>query len=154
VPTDAPARLHCAIRVHHRGEGNHDFDLDIDLEVPPGITILFGPSGSGKSTTLQAIAGLCRPAAGRIALGDEVWFDAERGIDRPIHRRGVAYVFQSLALFPHMTGAGNVACIIELELQKQQPALARAIGGRALNGSVCLEIPVRKDFETRPRVAA
>jgi hypothetical protein len=54
----------------------------------------------------------------------------------------------------HNPGAGNVACIIELELQKQQPALARAIGGRALNNSVCVEIPVRKDFETRPRVAA
>jgi hypothetical protein len=54
----------------------------------------------------------------------------------------------------HNPGAGNVACIIELELQKQQPALARAIGGRALNGSVCVEIPVRKDFESRPRVAA
>jgi hypothetical protein len=54
----------------------------------------------------------------------------------------------------HNPGAGNVACIIELELQKQQPALARAIGGRALNGAVCVEIPVRKDFETRPRVAA
>lgn len=54
----------------------------------------------------------------------------------------------------HNPGAGNVACIIELELQKQQPALARALGGRALNGSVCVEIPVRKDFEARPRVAA
>jgi hypothetical protein len=54
----------------------------------------------------------------------------------------------------HNPGAGNVACIIELELEKQQPALARAIGGRALNGSVCVEIPVRKDFEARPRVAA
>ena len=54
----------------------------------------------------------------------------------------------------HNPGAGNVACIIELELQKQQPALARAIGGRALNGSVCIEIPVRKDFETRPRPGA
>jgi hypothetical protein len=54
----------------------------------------------------------------------------------------------------HNPGAGNVACIIELELEKQQPALARAIGGRALNGSVCVEIPVRKDFAARPRVAA
>ena len=54
----------------------------------------------------------------------------------------------------HNPGAGNVACIIELELQKQQPARARALGGRALNGSVCVEIPVRKDFEMRPRVAA
>ena len=54
----------------------------------------------------------------------------------------------------HNPGAGNVACIIELESQKQQPALARALGGRTLNGSVCLEIPVRKDFEARPRIAA
>jgi hypothetical protein len=54
----------------------------------------------------------------------------------------------------HNPGAGNVACIIELELQKQQPALARALGGRALSNSVCVEIPVRKDFEARPRIAA
>lgn len=54
----------------------------------------------------------------------------------------------------HNPGAGNVACIIELELQKQQPALARALGGRTLNNSVCVEIPVRKDFESRPRIAA
>ncbi len=53
----------------------------------------------------------------------------------------------------HNPGARNVACIIELELQKQQPALARAIGGRALNGSVCVEIPVRKDFEARSAAA-
>ncbi len=126
MPTDPRPSLHCAIRVHHRGEGNHGFDLDIDLEVPPGITILFGPSGSGKSTTLQAIAGLCRPAAGRIALGDEVWFDSGRGLDRPIHWRGVAYVFQSLALFPHMTGAGNVAYGIDHRLPRAE-RLQRAI---------------------------
>jgi hypothetical protein len=54
----------------------------------------------------------------------------------------------------HSPGAAKVACIIELKLHKQQSALARAIGGRALNGSVCVEIPVRKDFEARPKVAA
>ena len=54
----------------------------------------------------------------------------------------------------HNPGAANVACTIELQLQKQQPALARAIGGRALNGSVCVEIPVTKDFEARSRGAA
>jgi molybdate transport system ATP-binding protein len=85
------------------------FTLDIDLGVAPGVTILFGPSGAGKSTVLQAIAGLVRPEAGRICLGPEVWSDAARGIAMPVHRRQVAYVFQSLALFPHMTAAGNVA---------------------------------------------
>jgi hypothetical protein len=54
----------------------------------------------------------------------------------------------------HNPGAGNVACIIELEAQKHEPALARALGGRALKGAVCIEIPVRKDFEARPRAAA
>jgi hypothetical protein len=53
----------------------------------------------------------------------------------------------------HNPGAGNVACIIELELQKQQPALARAIGGHAANGAVCVEIPVGKDFEARSKGA-
>ncbi|MEO6418173.1 MAG: ATP-binding cassette domain-containing protein [Polyangiaceae bacterium] len=84
------------------------FTLDVDLEVPPGITILFGPSGSGKSTTLALIAGLERPAKGRVALGDDAWFDDEKKIDRPVHARGVAFVFQSLALFPHMTALANV----------------------------------------------
>jgi hypothetical protein len=47
----------------------------------------------------------------------------------------------------HNRGASRVACLIELESAKQQPALARALGGRAINGSVCLEIPVHRDFE-------
>ena len=70
------------------------------------MTILFGPSGSGKSTTLAAIAGFERPARGRIALGDAVWFD--EGVDVPVEQRQVAMVFQSLALFPHMSALNNV----------------------------------------------
>jgi molybdate transport system ATP-binding protein len=85
------------------------FALDVAFDVPPGVTVLFGPSGSGKSTTLAAIAGLVRPTSGRVALGDEVWFDSKAKIDVAVHRRHVAFVFQSLALFPHMTGAQNVA---------------------------------------------
>jgi molybdate transport system ATP-binding protein len=85
-----------------------DFALEVRFEAPPGITILFGPSGAGKSTTLAAIAGLLRPDQGRISLGDAAWFDSERGVFLPIHERGVAYVFQSLALFPHMTALTNV----------------------------------------------
>jgi hypothetical protein len=49
----------------------------------------------------------------------------------------------------HNRGASRVACLIELESPKQQPALARALGGRAINGSVCLEVPVGRDFESR-----
>jgi molybdate transport system ATP-binding protein len=95
------------------------FKLDVDFTAPPGVTVLFGPSGSGKSTTLAAIAGLARPAAGRIALGDAAWFDATEGIDVAVHRRRVAYVFQSLALFPHLTAAQNVAYGMPRELDRQ-----------------------------------
>jgi molybdate transport system ATP-binding protein len=73
------------------------------------VTVLFGPSGAGKSRTLGCIAGIVRPDRGRIALGDDVWFDDAKKIDRPIHERRAAYVFQSLALFPHMTAESNVS---------------------------------------------
>ena len=87
------------------------FVLDVELACPPGITCIMGPSGSGKSTVLAVLAGLAVPDAGRVALGGEIWF--ERGgavpIDVPIQRRQLAYVFQSLALFPHMSARANVA---------------------------------------------
>lgn len=54
----------------------------------------------------------------------------------------------------HNRGTSSVACTIELEAQKQQPALARALGGRALNGAVCLEIPVGRDFQSGNRAVA
>jgi len=103
VPGDVTLRVRTQVRL------SPAFELDVDLEAPAGVTVLFGPSGSGKSTTLAAISGLLRPARGRVALGEEVWFDAGARIDVAVHRRRVAYVFQSLALFPHMTGRENVA---------------------------------------------
>lgn len=99
--------LDLSIRVRPAAEGQ--FELDVRFTVPPGVTVLFGPSGSGKSTTLAAIAGIVTPDAGHITCGGEVWFDRARKVTRPIHQRGVALVFQSLALFPHMTAAHNVA---------------------------------------------
>lgn len=84
------------------------FSLDAQLEVPPGVTVLYGASGAGKSTALSVIAGLVRPQAGHVALGGEVWFDSTSGTQVPVHRRGVALVFQSLALFPHLSAGANV----------------------------------------------
>ena len=101
------------------------FTLDVAFTVPPGVTVLFGPSGSGKSRTLGSIAGIVRPDRGRIALGDDVWFDHERALERPIHERRAAYVFQSLALFPHMTAEANVAFGMARGLSKAD-ARARA----------------------------
>ena len=102
-----PAAL--SVRVEKRlATGARSFQLGAELEVPPGITILFGPSGAGKSTLLGAIAGLQRPDRGRIVLGDAVLFDAADGTDVPVPQRRVGYVFQELALFPHLTAAENV----------------------------------------------
>nr|WP_246372014.1 ABC transporter ATP-binding protein [Gordonia humi] len=70
---------------------------------------VLGPSGCGKSTLLRCLAGLEHPDAGRVAFGDRVVFDAETGVDVGVRRRGLGMVFQDLALWPHLTVAGNVA---------------------------------------------
>jgi len=72
------------------------------------LLALVGPSGSGKTTTLRAIAGLYRPMGGRIVVGAQTWLDSERDIYVPANRRSVGLVFQSYALFPHMTALGNI----------------------------------------------
>jgi len=85
------------------------FVLDVALEIPSGITIVFGPSGAGKSTLLDCIAGLLKPDSGRIEINGEMLLDVQQRIDVPPAKRKIAYVFQSLALFPHMTVEQNVA---------------------------------------------
>lgn len=84
------------------------FQLKIGETFGAGFTVLFGPSGAGKSTLLDCIAGLVKPNSGRIALGSEIFLDTEKGIDLPPQKRGIGYVFQSLALFPHLTVEENV----------------------------------------------
>lgn len=84
------------------------FRVAADLEVGAETLVLVGPSGAGKSTVLRAVAGLERPREGRIAVGAEVWFDAERRVNLPPERRSVGLVFQHHALFPHMSVLGNV----------------------------------------------
>jgi len=82
------------------------------LQLPaqgPGVTVLFGPSGCGKTTILRALAGLERPEGGHICFGEEVWFDAARGISRSPQERDVGFLFQQYALFPHLTVVDNVA---------------------------------------------
>jgi molybdate transport system ATP-binding protein len=84
------------------------FQLDVDFVVPAGVTILFGPSGAGKSSVLRCIAGIVTPDAGSILVGQTALFDSASGVNLPIRKRGVGYVFQDLALFPHLTALGNV----------------------------------------------
>jgi molybdate transport system ATP-binding protein len=85
-----------------------DFDLELALEVGRETVALVGPSGAGKTSVLRAIAGLARPARGRIVCGDEVWFDAERRLDRRPEERSVGFVFQEYALFPHLSVERNI----------------------------------------------
>jgi molybdate transport system ATP-binding protein len=84
--------------------------LAVEFHCVPGeLLALLGPSGAGKSTALRCVAGLARPAEGSVACGGEVWLDTEAGTDLPARRRRVGMVFQSYALFPHMTASENVA---------------------------------------------
>jgi molybdate transport system ATP-binding protein len=85
-----------------------DFTLDVDWTADGGVAALFGPSGAGKTLTLQCMAGLLRPDAGRIVVDGRVLFDAAAGTDVPPQARRVGYVFQGYALFPHLTVADNV----------------------------------------------
>ena len=85
------------------------FALDVAFDAPAGVTILFGASGSGKSTVLRSVAGLLRPDAGAITVGDRVLFDRTTGRDVPTRERRIGYVFQDLALFPHLSVEANLA---------------------------------------------
>ncbi len=82
------------------------FELNLSFSIPPGIAILFGPSGAGKTTLLDCIAGLSTPDSGRIAVGRQVFFDD--GLNIPVRKRKIGYVFQDLALFPHLSVEKNV----------------------------------------------
>jgi molybdate transport system ATP-binding protein len=100
------------------------FALEAEFTAPAGVSVIFGPSGAGKTTILECIAGLTAPDSGRIALGsepdasaasgvteaaDETLFDSDHKIDLTPQQRRVGYVFQHLALFPHMTAGENIA---------------------------------------------
>jgi molybdate transport system ATP-binding protein len=83
--------------------------LDAGFACGPGELIaLVGPSGAGKTTILRSIAGLYRPAVAHIQCAGESWTDTDAKIWLPPHRRRVGVVFQSYALFPHLTALANV----------------------------------------------
>ena len=83
---------------------------DLDLEIEEGeFLVLLGPSGCGKTTTLRCLAGLEKPGQGRIIFGDTAVFDAERKVNLSPDKRNIGMVFQSYALWPHMTVRKNIA---------------------------------------------
>jgi len=85
------------------------FSLDVDVSAAPGITMIFGASGSGKTTLLRCLTGLVRPDRGVITIGPEVLFDSTQSRSVPVQKRRIGYVFQQLALFPHLSSAENIA---------------------------------------------
>ncbi|HEU0061647.1 MAG TPA: ATP-binding cassette domain-containing protein, partial [Hyphomicrobiaceae bacterium] len=93
----------------------------VSFEVGRGEHVtLLGPSGCGKTTTLRAIAGLEQPSAGTISIDGQVMYDAVARRNVPTEQRGVSMVFQSYAVWPHMTVLGNVA--YGLKVRKQSGA--------------------------------
>lgn len=98
------------VRVRRRFSGKTGtFELDVDFVTAQGITILFGPSGAGKTALLDCISGLSLPDEGRVVNGGRVLFDSEKRINVPARERKIGYVFQDLALFPHLSAEANVA---------------------------------------------
>jgi len=89
------------------------FNLDIKLETKEGWLGLLGTSGAGKSVTLKMIAGIITPDRGSIVLNDRILFDSEKKINLPPQERRVGYLFQSYALFPHMTVEENISFVIK-----------------------------------------
>jgi molybdate transport system ATP-binding protein len=107
------------------------FEIDIAIDrgvariaasftAPERLVALFGPSGAGKTSILDAVAGLLKPAHGRIAVGDAVLFDSERRIDLLPEQRACGYVFQDGRLFPHKTVRDNLLYGWRLALEAQR----------------------------------
>jgi molybdate transport system ATP-binding protein len=104
--SSSEATLSIKIRKHYSSHSG--FKLETEFTAAPGVTVIVGHSGAGKTTLLRCVAGLCDPEDGRIAIGDRVLFDFKERIRIEPAKRRVGYVFQDLALFPHLTVRENV----------------------------------------------
>lgn len=93
----------------HYGLQRGDFALDVEADLSMrGITGIFGPSGAGKTSLLRCIAGLEKPAVGKLVVDGDTWQDSDAGLDRATHQREIGYVFQEPRLFPHLDIRDNL----------------------------------------------
>lgn len=96
-----------------------DFNLNIKFQ-DSGTIGLLGSSGSGKSMTLKSIAGILEPDSGIIMINNKIVFDSEKGINLPPQERGIGFVFQNYALFPHMTVEKNIGFSLKKKFSKAE----------------------------------
>jgi molybdate transport system ATP-binding protein len=156
--------LTARVQLERSRAGPTPFLLDVSIQVPAGITILFGPSGAGKSTLLDCIAGLARPNAGRIVVGELALFDSQAGMNLSPQARRIAYVFQTLALFPHMSAEENIYYGLEGIPQQERDARVddilkafrveklRARKPAEISGGERQRIALARSLVTQPRV--
>ena len=104
-----------------------DFHLQANFQAGDEALALLGASGCGKSVTLKCIAGILRPDRGHIELDGKVLFDSRKSINLPPQQRGVGYLFQQYALFPHMTVAQNIAAALHRQPKKGRAETARRL---------------------------
>lgn len=111
------------------------FSLDISFASTGGTLGILGESGCGKSMTLKSIAGLVEPKNGTILLNDTLLFDAQKRVNLPPQKRNIGYLFQSYALFPHMTVEQNIACALHgVDKTNRKRIVADVIKRFALEG--------------------
>lgn len=136
------------------------FTLRVDFSVEKMTVILWGESGAGKTTILNCIAGLAAPDRGRIVLEGKTVFSSEQGINLSPQERGVGYVFQDYALFPHLTAEENITLALApkerargreylerfglTHLRKRRPTL--------LSGGERQRLALARALATEPRV--
>jgi molybdate transport system ATP-binding protein len=143
-----------------------NFELDVDADFGSRIAAIFGPSGSGKTTLLDAIAGLRTVTDGEIEIGDKILFSSARRINLPARQRGVGYVPQEGALFPHLSvrknilfgseragavnGAGAIRMEHVLEILEIPHLLARAV--TQLSGGEAQRVALARAILSRPHL--
>jgi molybdate transport system ATP-binding protein len=162
----APDQLNVEIRkvLADPARMGQDFELNVRFSVATGFTILFGASGAGKTTILDCIAGLRKPDFGRIAVAGRPLFSPEQAVDVPTRSRNVGYLFQTLALFPHMTVRQNIEyglasiSLAERELRSSEIANSFRIIGlldrrpAAISGGERQRVALARALVTRPKV--
>jgi len=140
------------------------FELQLAFEATGGVTALWGASGAGKTTVVNAVAGLLRPDAARIALEGEVLVDTKTRVWLPPHRRGLGYVFQEARLFPHLDVRANLTYGARFADRSRQgptleqvaemldiaPLLPRRIG--RLSGGERQRVAIGRALMSKPRL--